>query len=79
MSDPISRLAFARQEIDRVFGEGYAQTNPNVVAAVMESAALDFAAFAIANSLQQIAAALTEDEHADHLSDIIRKQHGLLR
>ena len=30
MSDPISRLEFARQEIDRVFGSGHAQQHPEL-------------------------------------------------
>ena len=35
MSDPISRLEFARREIDRVFGSGHARQHPEVVVAVM--------------------------------------------
>jgi hypothetical protein len=31
MTDPISRLQFGRQEIDRVFGDGYAAGRPDVV------------------------------------------------
>jgi hypothetical protein len=44
VSDPISRLQFARQEIDRVFGPGYAVRHPEVVCALMQSAASDYAA-----------------------------------
>jgi hypothetical protein len=51
MPDPIARLQFARDEIDRVFGEGYAAAHPDVVAAVMISASLDFAAGVIAAAL----------------------------
>jgi len=57
MSDPISRLQFARDEIDRVFGAGYAAAHPDVVSAVMISASLDWAA-------TTIAAALAEPEDA---------------
>jgi hypothetical protein len=56
MSDPISRLEFARDEIDRVFGPGYAAEHPDVVSAVMISASLDWAATTIA------AALVVEDE-----------------
>jgi hypothetical protein len=58
MSDPISRLEFARDEIDRVFGPGYAAAHPDVVSAVMISASLDWAATTIA------AALVVEDEPA---------------
>ena len=34
MSDPISRLQFGRDEIDRAFSQGYAAANPDVVASV---------------------------------------------
>jgi hypothetical protein len=46
--DPISRLEFAREEVDRVFGAGYAVAHPDVVAAVMISASMDWAAMTIA-------------------------------
>jgi hypothetical protein len=59
-SDPISRLQFARDEVDRVFGGGYAAQHPEVLVAVMQSAASDYMAIALAQSLQQIAVALTE-------------------
>jgi hypothetical protein len=39
MSDPISRLEVVRREIDRVFGHGYAAAHPDVVTAVVQSAA----------------------------------------
>ena len=44
MSDPISRLELARQEIDRVSGSGHARQHPEVVVAVMQTAASDWAA-----------------------------------
>jgi hypothetical protein len=34
-TDPLSRLQFARNEIDRVFGAGYAAAHSDVVAAVI--------------------------------------------
>jgi hypothetical protein len=34
MSDPVSRLQLSRQEIDGVFGEGYAAAHPELVAVV---------------------------------------------
>ena len=65
MSDPISRLKFARDEIDRVFGAGYAAAHPDVVAAVMMTAASDFAALAIARATQDVAAALLVESRGD--------------
>jgi hypothetical protein len=62
-SDPISRLELAKAELDRVFGPGHAAAHPELVA-VMQSAALDFAAGLIARSLRDIAVALIEDEPA---------------
>jgi hypothetical protein len=44
MPDPVSRLAMVRSEVDRLFGDGYAQRNPELVASVMASAASDWAA-----------------------------------
>jgi hypothetical protein len=43
MSDPISRLEVCRSEIDRVFGDGYGAAHPELVIAVMQSAASDWA------------------------------------
>jgi hypothetical protein len=59
-SDPVSRLQFARDETDRVLGPGYAAAHPDVVIAVMQSAASDYAALAIARALQDVALALAE-------------------
>jgi hypothetical protein len=67
MPDPISRLQFARDEIDRVFGEGYAAAHSDVVSAVMLSASMDFAA-------QLIASALVEDE-----PEVVPVRRALLR
>ena len=40
MDDPISRLEVVTREIDRVFGDGYAAAHPELVIAVMQSAAI---------------------------------------
>jgi hypothetical protein len=61
MSDPIARLEFCRAEIDRVFGQNYAADHPDVVAAVMASAASDWAASRIAVAIEGVAVALAED------------------
>jgi hypothetical protein len=74
MPDPIARLQFAREEIDRVFGEGYATSHPDVVAAVMQLAAVDYAAQLLAGAIVQVAAALTEDADA-----LVPVKRGLLR
>jgi hypothetical protein len=58
MSDPISRLQLARQEIDRVFGPGYAVGHPEVVCAVMQSASSDYAAQLVARAIEHVAVAL---------------------
>jgi hypothetical protein len=63
-SDPMSRLQSARDEIDRVLGPGYAQARPEVVVAVMQSAASDYAALAIARAIQDVALALAELEES---------------
>jgi hypothetical protein len=59
--DPLSRLRFCVEEIDRVFGGGFARENPALVGVVMQTAASDFAALAISHSLDNIAGALLED------------------
>jgi hypothetical protein len=60
MSDPISRLELAREEIDRVFGSGHAEQHPEVVVAVMQTAASDWAASRLAVAIERVAAALVE-------------------
>jgi len=72
---PITRLQFAQQEIDRVFGTGYAAAHAELVAAVMQSAALDFAAITIARAIADIAHALVVDD-GDNGSMV---DHGLVR
>jgi hypothetical protein len=56
--DPITRLQFARDEVDRVFGEGYAAAHSDLVATVMLSATVDFAAITVANAIDHVATAL---------------------
>jgi hypothetical protein len=75
MADPLSRLEFACSEIDRVLGPGTAKANPDLVAAVMQSAATDFAATAIARAITDVAAALVETG-ADNMVD---DDHGIVR
>ena len=36
MPDPVSRLQFAQQEIDKVFGPGYAREHPEVLVVVVQ-------------------------------------------
>ena len=55
-----SRLELARDEVNRVFGEGYAAAHPQMVLAVMNTAATDWAARVITAGLQDIAVALVE-------------------
>lgn len=71
MPDPISRLQFARNEVDRVFGAGYAAAHPEVVASVMTSAAIDYAA-------QVIAAALVAESELDPEATMTRPA-GIIR
>ena len=78
MTDPISRLQFARDEIDRVFGDGYAAAHPDAVAAVMTSAATDFAALTIARAIGEVAAALLEAEPAPENGSGIMRPRRLL-
>jgi hypothetical protein len=78
MSDPISRLQFARQEIDRVFGEGYAAAHPDVVVSVMQTAASDFAALAIARAIERVADALIEEPVENGAGASIMRPRGLL-
>jgi hypothetical protein len=62
MSDPVSRLQIVREEIDRVFGPGYAAAHPEILVGVLQSAASDFAALTIARALQDVALALAEPD-----------------
>jgi hypothetical protein len=52
--------SLARDEVDRVFGEGYAAAHPQMVLAVMNTAATDWAARLLGGALEDIAAAVVE-------------------
>jgi type IV pilus biogenesis protein CpaD/CtpE len=75
MSDPISRLEVVQREIDRVFGDGYAAAHPDVVTAVVQSAASDWAATRLAVAIERVAEALLIEEEAQR----ILPAHELLR
>lgn len=81
MSDPLSRFAFAVSEIDRTLGPGYAKQHPEVLCAVMQSAASDYAAMAIARGLDNIATALLEDPEVqlEALSGLVRADGRAIR
>ena len=72
MSDPVSRLRLARDELDATFGSNFAREHPEVVSAVMISASLDWAALTIA------AALVSEEEMPRNGSGLVRGQ-GLAR
>jgi type IV pilus biogenesis protein CpaD/CtpE len=68
MSDPISRLDVVQREVDRVFGDGYAAAHPDVVTAVVQSAASDWAATRLAVAIERVAEALlVEPEEAQRI------------
>ena len=73
-ADPVTRLAFCQQEVDRVFGPRFARANPALVAAVMQTAASDWAAMQVACALQNVADALGE-----HHSGVAMPRPELLR
>src|SRR5262249_21056616 len=80
MADPLSRLQFARDEIDRVFGSGYAAAHPEVVAAGMGSAASDYAAHLLAPAITGIAPPLAGDgDNGGMVDGIVRAPASLLR
>src|SRR6516225_8986107 len=60
--NPITRLTFIRDEVDRTFGEGYSAAHPDIVCAMLASAASDHAACILAHALSDIAAALVVDD-----------------
>lgn len=57
-------MIHSRYDIDAVFGDGYAEAHPDLVAAYMKTAAMDLGATIIAQQLRlglrEIATALTE-------------------
>lgn len=62
--DPVSRLEFTKGEIDRVFGRGYSHDHPELTAAVMLSASLDFHGLTLARAVRDVAVALLEEPPA---------------
>jgi hypothetical protein len=76
MPDPISRLEVCQREVDRVFGDGHAARNPQLVAAIMQSAASDWAATRLAVAIERVAEALVIEEEAQQH---IVPAHELLR
>ena len=55
-------LPQCRREIDRVFGDGYAAAHPDVVTAVVQSAASDWAATRLAIAIERVAEAMLIEE-----------------
>ncbi|OLB68814.1 MAG: hypothetical protein AUI16_30820 [Alphaproteobacteria bacterium 13_2_20CM_2_64_7] len=55
-----SRLELARDEVDRVFGDGMAAAHPELVVAIVQAASSDWAARVICAALEDIAGALVE-------------------
>jgi hypothetical protein len=66
MSDPISRLQLARDEIDKTFGPGYAAAHPDVLAVTVQTAASDWAAARISAAIERVAEALLVDDESAH-------------
>jgi hypothetical protein len=55
-----SRLELARDEVDRVFGEGHAAAHPELVVAIVHAASSDWAVRMTCAALADIAMALAE-------------------
>jgi hypothetical protein len=55
-----SRLELARDEVDRVFGDGHAAAHPELVVAIVHAASSEWAARVICAALEEIAGALFE-------------------
>jgi hypothetical protein len=55
-----SRLELAREEVDRVFGDGHAAAHPELVVAIVHAASSDWAARVICAALEDIADAMIE-------------------
>jgi hypothetical protein len=80
MADPMSRVELAQRELDRVFGANYALNHPQVLAAVVQSAATDYAAHLLAHAIANIAHALLEPDMVDNGgANIVRAPANLLR
>ena len=79
MPDPISRLEVCRREIDRVFGEGHAAANPQLVAAVLTAATIDQAAIRLSAALEFIGRALVIEDEAPSSNGPIGRPQALVR
>jgi len=77
--DPMSRLEVVQREIDRLFGEGYGAAHPELVIAVMQSAASDWAAARLGVAIERVAEALLVEEEAVPNGSGIVRAHGLMR
>jgi hypothetical protein len=74
-----SRLELARDEVDRVFGDGYAAAHPQMVSAVMNTAATDWAARVIGGALEDIASALVEGVEPPGPAGLVAARSTLVR
>src|SRR5207249_1012986 len=59
-SQSVSRLELARQEVDSIFGVGYAASHPELVAAVLNAGMVDWATRVLGAGLVDIANAVVE-------------------
>jgi hypothetical protein len=66
MPDPVSRLAPAQSEIDKLFGQNYARENPAVLVAVIKAASSDWAAARLATAIEHVAAALVVGDELEN-------------
>ena len=74
MPDPISRLELVTREIDKTFGSNFAREHLELVAAVMQTAASDWAATRLAVAIERVAEALLAEEESVRMSDVDREQ-----
>jgi len=81
MADPLARHEVVRSEIDRVFGDGHAAANPQLVIAVMNAASSDYAAQLIARAIEHVAEALLVEEEpvSTRAEKLATCAHGLVR
>jgi hypothetical protein len=54
-------MSAAVNDIDEIFGKGYAAKRPELGGSYMQTAALDFAAAIIAGAIEQVASALQSE------------------
>jgi hypothetical protein len=67
MPDALDRLQMARDEINKTFGAGFAENHPEVVVAVVQSAASDWAAARLAVAIERVAEALLVEEETSEV------------